>query len=130
MVVMPGTRPAMTPSYCLLECIETANLQWDLQYLARVHDAERVGHRLDGTHQLDDDLVFRARQFLALELANAVLGGDRSAHPPHDVEYHRIDLVPAVHEIRGVAANGLADIIMDIAVAEMAERHRPRARNQ
>src|ERR1700680_2118807 len=90
-----------------------------LQTLARVHHAERVEHRLDGAHQLDRDLVFHAGQFVALEHADAVLGGNRSAHPQHDLEYHRIDLVPAAHEIGGVAANGLTDIIMDIAVAEM-----------
>src|SRR6266480_6227870 len=101
-----------------------------LQHFPRVHDAERVEHRLDGTHQLDRDLVFHLRQFIALEHADAVLGGNRSGHPQHDVEYHRIDLVPARKKIRRVAANGLADIIMDIAVAEMAERHRPRARYQ
>ena len=46
------------------------------------------------------------------------------------VEYDRVDLVPAREEIRGVAADRLADIVMDVAVAEMAERHRPRARDQ
>ena len=39
---MAGTSPAMTPSSCLLEAIETASLQWDLQHLPGVHDAERV----------------------------------------------------------------------------------------
>src|SRR5438132_14081401 len=115
---MAGTSPAMTPSsYCLLESIETPNLRGDLQHLARVHDAERVEHRLDGTHQLDRDLVFHLRQFIALEHADAVLGGNRSAHPQHDVEYHRIDLVPARQKIRRIAATGLADIIMHIDVA-------------
>src|SRR5260370_40356320 len=101
-----------------------------LQHLARVHDAEWIEHRLDGTHQLDRDLVFHLRQFIALEHADAMLGGDRSTHPQYDVEYHRIDLVPARKKLRRIAADRLAYIVMDIAGAEMAERHRPRAGHQ
>jgi hypothetical protein len=98
--------------------------------LAGIHDAERIEHRLDAAHQLDRDLVLDVGQFVALEHADAVLGGDRSAHPQHDLEHHGVDLVPARQEIGGVAADRLADIVVDVAVAEMAERHRPRARNQ
>src|SRR6202035_5214020 len=100
------------------------------QYLAGIHDAMRIEHGLDGAHQFDRDLVLDLGQFVALEHADAVLGRDRSAHPQHDVEYPRVYLVPAAHEIRGIAAQGLADIVVDIAVAEMAERHRPRTRDQ
>jgi len=56
-----------------------------------------------------------------------VLGGDRAAHPQHDGEHDGVDLVPPRKEVRGVGADRLADIVMDVAVAEMAERHRPRA---
>ena len=49
-------------------------------------------------HQLDRDLVLDLGQFVALEHADAVLGGDRSAHPQHDLEHHRIDLVPAARK--------------------------------
>ena len=38
--------------------------------------------------------------------------------------------MPARHEVGCVAADGLADIVVDVAVAEMAERHRTRARNE
>src|SRR5260370_35051133 len=96
-----------------------------LQHLARVHDAEWIEHRLDGTHQLDRDLVFHLRQFIALEHPDAMLGGDRSAHPQHDVEYHRLGLVPAPKKIRRVAANRLADTLMAISVLDMADRHLP-----
>src|ERR1700694_6146771 len=93
-----------------------------LQHLAGVHDAERIEHRLDGAHQFYRDLVFHSGQFVALEHANAVLGGDRSSHPQHDFEYHRIDLVPAAHEIGGVAANGLTALVVDCDGAATAER--------
>ena len=59
------------------------------------YDAERIEHRLDAAHQLDRDLVFHVGQFVALEHADAVLGGNRSAHPQHDREHHLVDLVPA-----------------------------------
>ena len=38
--------------------------------------------------------------------------------------------MPAREEIRGIAADRLADIVVDVAVAEMSERNRPRTRNQ
>ena len=98
--------------------------------LPGIHDAVRIEHRLDAAHQLDRDLVLDVGQLVALEHADAVLGRDRAAHPQHDREHDRVDLVPARQEVRGVAADRLADIVMDIAVAEMAERHRPRARDQ
>jgi hypothetical protein len=44
----------------------------------------------------------------------------------HDV----VDLVPAREEVGLVGADRLADIVMDVAVAEMAEGHEPRARNE
>src|SRR5882757_4914104 len=100
------------------------------QHFPGVHDAERIEHRLDPAHQLDRDLVLYFGKLVALEHADAVFGGDRSAHPQHDGEYDFVDLVPARHEIRGVGAERLADVIVDIAVAEMAERHRPRSRDQ
>src|SRR5216683_8224697 len=81
-----------------------------LQYLARIHDAKWIEHRLDRAHQLDCDLVLHFKQFVALEHADAVLGGDRSAQPQHDFEYHRIDLMPPREEIAAICANGLADV--------------------
>src|ERR1700731_1029304 len=90
-----------------------------LQHLAGIHDAERVEHRLEGAHQLDRNLVLHAGQFVALEHADALPGGNRSAHPQHDVEHDSVDLVPAGEEIRSVRTDRLADIVMDIAVAEM-----------
>src|SRR3954467_4677936 len=100
------------------------------QHFSGVHDAERIEHRLDAAHQLDRDLVLYFGKFVALEHADAVFGGDRAPHPQHDREHDFVDLVPARHEIGGVAADRLADVVVDIAVAEMAERHRPRSRDQ
>ena len=83
--------------------------------------------RLDAAHQLDRDRVLDLGQFVALELADAVLGGDRAAHSQHDLVHDRVHLVPAGDEGGRVGADRLADIVVDVAVAEMAERHRPRS---
>ena len=42
----------------------------------------------------------------------------------HHAEHHRIDLVPALEELLLVGADRLGDVVMDVAVAEMAERQR------
>ena len=57
-----------------------------LQHLARVHDAERIEHRLDAAHQFDCGLVLDRRQFVALQNADAMFGGDRAAQILNDRE--------------------------------------------
>src|SRR5206468_6329614 len=94
------------------------------QHLTWIHDACRVEHCLDGAHQFDRHLVFYLGKLVALENADAVLGGDRSAHAQHDIEYGSIDFVPASEEIGGVSPDWLADIVMDVAVTKVSERTR------
>ena len=43
---------------------------------------------------------------------------------------HGVHFVPAGEERRLVHPHGLADIVVDVAVAQMAERERPAARDQ
>src|SRR6202000_2593829 len=83
----------------------------ELQYLAGVHDSLGIEQRLDAAHQFDRALVLDVRQLVALEHADAVLGGNRSAHPQYDVEHHRVDRMPLGEEIRGVAADRLTDVV-------------------
>ena len=45
-------------------------------------------------------------------------------------EHRVVHLVPARQEFRLVGADRLGDVVVDVAVAEMAERHRPRAGDQ
>ena len=58
-----------------------------------------------------------------------MLGGNRATIAEDDVMHEIADLVPARQELFLVRANWLADIIMNIAVAKMPERHRPRSRH-
>src|SRR5258708_6083858 len=52
------------------------------------------------------------------------------AHPHHGRKHQGVGGVPARQELRRIAADRLADIVMEVAVTEMPERHRPRARDQ
>ena len=89
--------------------------------LSRVHDAERVERLLDRAQGMDARRAAQARELGALQLADAVLGGDRAAGGGDQIVDQARDrgafgFVPVG---RGVAAG--ADVEMDVAVAEMAE---------
>ena len=64
---------------------------------------------------------------VALHDADAVLGRDRAAVFQHDVEHDLVHVMPALEERGLVGADRLGDVVVDVAVAEMAERQRPRA---
>ena len=64
----------------------------------------------------------------ALELADAVFGRDRAVVLQHDFVDGVVHLAPPRKKLRCVGADRLADIEMHIAVAEMAKRYRPAAR--
>ena len=65
---------------------------------------------------------------VALHDADAVLGRDRAAVFQHDIEHDHVDVMPALEERGLVGIDRLRDVVVDVAVAEMAERQRPRAR--
>ncbi len=66
-------------------------------------------------------------QLRPLELADPVFGRDRTAVSDDDRVDQRVDLAPARQERRLVRADRLRDVAVQVAVAEMAERHEPRA---
>ena len=59
-----------------------------------------------------------------------MLGRDRSAVFVHHREDDGIHLVPALEEFLFVGIGRLRDIVVNVAVAEMSERQRPRAGNK
>src|SRR5690349_20961109 len=73
--------------------------------LSRVHDIGGVEGALDAAHQL----------------ADAVLGRDRAAMRKHPSMHDMVHLVPAGDEGVLVGAERLGNIVMNIAVAHMAE---------
>src|SRR6201999_1881383 len=96
--------------------------------LARVQDVLRVERALERAHHLELRRALVARQLVAFLHADAVLGADRAAEAVHDVVHDALDVLPAGEEGGGVAVPGGAEVEMDIAVADMAEADRPRAR--
>src|SRR5262245_48045247 len=93
------------------------------QHLARVEDAVGIERVLERAHQVERDRVFHVRKEIAFEPADAMLGRDRSVERGHDLVHARIDCTPLRQKRRLVGTNGLADVEMHVAVAEMAERH-------
>ena len=69
------------------------------------------------------------RQQIPLQAPDAVLGADRAFEIEHDLMHRRIQRLPIGEEHIAVHRHRLAHIVMDVAVAEMAERHRPGARD-
>src|SRR5258708_1766765 len=94
---------------------------------AGIHDAVGIEGELDATHQVESDRRLVARQVIALEDADAMLGADRAAHLHDDAVHDVVHFLPACQECLGVGAHGLADVEMHVAVADVAERHRTAA---
>src|SRR5260221_3072900 len=89
--------------------------------LSRVHDAERVERLLDRPQRMDAPGRRQPRELGALQLADAMLGGNRPARRSDEVvdqpgDILALRLIPAG---RGVASR--ADVEVDVAVAQMAE---------
>ena len=68
-------------------------------------------------------------QEIALQAPDPVLGADRAAEIEHDLVHGGVQRLPIRQEHGPLHARRLADIVVDIAVAEMAERYRARARD-
>src|SRR5258707_12106945 len=89
--------------------------------LAGIHDPLGIQGGLDSAHQLDLDRGLVARDLLAPELAQAMLGADAAAMAGDHVMDQAIELTRPGEEIRRRHARRLQQIEVDIAVAEMAE---------
>ncbi|KAG0922876.1 hypothetical protein G6F32_014486 [Rhizopus arrhizus] len=94
-----------------------------LQHLARVHQPLRVQRTLDPPHQRQFDGTLVARQFVARELADAVLGADGAAMRMHAVMHHAIDLALQGQQFAFGLAGRVGHVVMQVAVAQMAEDH-------
>jgi hypothetical protein len=78
-------------------------------------------------HQIELNRWLDACQLAALQLADAVFGGNRAAELERDlVATACANSSPSRQELRLGHADGLGDIVVDVAVAEMADRQRPR----
>ena len=78
----------------------------------------RVERRLQRAHHVERDRVLGLPQQIALQLADAVFGGDRAANSRDDPVHDVVHRLPSRQEGRLVGADRLRDVEMDIAVAE------------
>ena len=78
------------------------------EHLAGVEDAQRVEGRLEAAHQVEGDRVGVAREFLALQEADAVLGGDLAVQRLDDVVHDSVEAAPKIEEGGAVHLRGLA----------------------
>ena len=93
------------------------------QDLAGVQDAVRVEGGLDAAHGVELCLAAPVRHHAGLEAADAVFGREAAVEAAHH-RVHRIhDRVVLGEEPGGVGVLRLFQVEMNIAVAEMAERH-------
>src|SRR5215469_5024937 len=95
--------------------------------LAWIHDAVGIERLLYAAHQLDLDRRFVMRELLALQSADAMLGADRAVEAYRDVVDDAVELLAPLQEHLGVGGDGLVDVVVDVAVADMAERVGPDA---
>src|SRR5258706_13302153 len=105
----------------------TSSRYTTLKPLAGIHDAVWVESALELAHQLQFERRFIAPDFLALQLAQAVLGADRAAEASHTVVHDAVDRrrIPD-KSIRGNPL-GSGYVVVDVSVAEVSERHNAHA---
>src|SRR6185437_10692088 len=67
------------PARCCPVAVQARTIRWLRNQFPRVHDAERVERLLDRSERVNSAGRREAGEFGALQLADAVLGGDRTA---------------------------------------------------
>jgi len=92
-----------------------------IHHLARVHDAFGVEGGFECPHQVQFHLGFVADEIFALELADAVLGAEAALHVHGQIVDEAVEVPPLAEEGLLVHANGLAQVEMNVAVAQVAE---------
>src|SRR6185437_1791616 len=100
------------------------------EHLAGIHDALRVESRLEPPHQRELERGLVARELLALQLADSVLGRDGAAEACDEVVHDAIGDGGVVHEWRGVRTCGRGEIVVQVAIAEVPEYHESHARQR
>src|SRR5476649_1614635 len=92
---------------------------------ARIHDVVGVQRALQRAHDVELDLAAVVRKLIDLDAADAVLGRDRAAIGCHQIVDRAADLVAIGHELRLAPAGRRLAVEVKVAVANMAEWHRP-----
>ena len=123
----PAAHTASVAQVAAHRLAPAAQAPLQLEQLARIEDAVGIERRLDPAHQRDLQRALEAQQLVALQLADAVLGGDRAAEAGNDIVHRRGHRPPQRQIRRFVHAGRLRDVVVHVAVAEVTEDDRPRA---
>src|SRR5882757_7287229 len=100
-----------------------------LQNLAGIHDAPRVQRALQCAHDVEFRCSSKSQQLLELVLTDAVFGAEAAAVAVCNVVYAVLNCRRAPQEIGRIERHGLADVEMQIAVADVSEWHDARRWN-
>jgi hypothetical protein len=95
---------------------------------ARIHDVLRIEGALDRAHGVELDSAAVMRELVDLQLADAMLGRDRAAIGHDNIVDGPADGRAVRHEALLVPTRRRLAVEVNIAVADMAERHRPALR--
>jgi len=88
-----------------------------LQNLSRIHQSLRIQRFLNRPHHVHFDIAFVMCEFVALELANTMFSRNAAAVLGNDVVYRAVDLGCHGCKRNRIAAFGLREIEMQIAIA-------------
>src|SRR5580704_10997765 len=99
-------------------------------HLARIHDVLRIERTLDRAHGVELDAASVVRELVDLELADTMLGRDRAAIGHDNIVDGPADGLAVRHEALLVPARRRLAVEVNIAVADMAKRHRPAFRQR
>lgn len=95
------------------------------QHGARVHDPEGVERRLEGAHRPQLRGIAVAFEILHLQPPDPVLGADRASGGRHQIVHGARDLAPQVVVRLAPPPRRREDVVMQVAVAQMAEAVHP-----
>src|SRR5689334_23137695 len=106
---------------CRSKNLSVARHALEADHLVGVHDTGWIEGALDATHQLHLDGGPDRCQLVTLQLTDTMLCGNRTVMGKHQSMHDMVHLVPAGDEGILIGSNRLRDVVVDVAVAHMAE---------
>src|SRR5207249_4835994 len=92
-----------------------------LEHLARIEDARGIERCLDGAHQVELRRALVAGELVALQLADSVFGADAAAMRGDEVVDDPVCARRVRHEGSGHGALGGSQVVVEVAIAKVAE---------
>src|SRR5713101_3227459 len=118
--IRPNARTNGRPPFESLALFQ--NFSW-------IHDAPRVQGALEYAHDVQFRRTSIPQQLLELVLTDAVLGAEAAAVAVSNVVYAMLNFCRALQKVGSIGVHGLADIEMQVAIANVAEGDNAGSRN-